>query len=388
MAWSVELFVLVFISGAGVGYATCLYQRRSRKIATVVEPMKHRLQMLFDSSVFDAQRHQAIDLFIQSVAVTSQTLPVHIAVGRYFRQQGEVDKAILIHQNLIAHPELSEATSESVIFELARDYHKAGLLDRAETLLLELSKSKDHTRPSKMLLLELYEQERDWHKAIATVLSIGNGDDASLRLRLAHYYCELAEEADARHTPDDIIALYRKAIATSVECVRATLALAHIHLHEGRNRQAFEAAKEIIDASEFIALAVPVLERCLDVPDMRDSVLAYLDAHLTERQSLPILLLLLQQVQGSDRAQSIERRLMGLPGQFKDVQALHYCVEQTDSGRQCLIEPLRQHVVGYLERQSREHKPYQCQRCGFSGLTLYWQCPGCHDWQSIHPVLG
>lgn len=388
VAWVVGFFVLVFISGASVGYATCMYQRRQRLVASSPGQMKHRLQLLFDSHVFDSYSNEAIEQFIQALDVTSQTLPVHIAVGRNFRRQGEVDKAILIHQNLLAHPELSDEASGAVTFELVRDYHKAGLLDRAETLLLELVKSKVHARPSQALLMEIYEQERDWNKAIATALNVSDSDDAGLRLRLAHYYCELAEEAGARFPRNEISALYRKALATSADCVRAELALAHIHLHEGDVPSAFAAARHVMECSEYAVLAVPVFERCLDDPALRDGVRAYLEALEPVRRPLPVLLLLLQQEQLPDRVSAMEQRLLHVLAQNPGAHALLYCVQHTSAGQQALLAPLRQPMLDYLDRQCREQNSYQCRRCGFSGATMYWQCPGCHDWQSIHPVTG
>lgn len=386
--WDAGLIILVFISGATVGFATCLYQLRQRRQASISTQTKHRLQLLFDSHLFDSYSNEAIDHFIQALDVTAQTLPVHISVGRHFRQQGEVDKAILVHQNLLAHPELSDEASGSVTFELARDYHKAGLLDRAEALLLELSKSISHALPSQMLLMEIYEQERDWNKAIATALNTGRRDDVGLRLRLAHYHCELAEEAGARFSRGEIVELCRKALTFSADCVRARLALAHIHLHEGAVEQAFAAARDVVEHSDYAVLTVPVFERCLEAPELRDEVLAYLESLGQARQNLPILLLLLQQESQSERAPAIEQSLLQVLTQDPSAQALQYCVQHTQTGRQALSEPLRQPMLAYLDRQCREQKSYQCRRCGFSGATMHWQCPGCHDWQSIHPVEG
>src|SRR4029079_3910674 len=75
---------------------------------------------------------KAVDVFIKMLEVDSNTVETHLAVGKLFRRRGEVDRAIRIHQNLIARPQLDKHYREQSLFELGRDYLSAGFLDRAE----------------------------------------------------------------------------------------------------------------------------------------------------------------------------------------------------------------------------------------------------------------
>ena len=68
---------------------------------------KHRLQLFFDSYT-----DESLDRFIESLEVKPDTVALHISIGKHFRKQGEVEKAILIHQNLITL--LSNAYTEHV----------------------------------------------------------------------------------------------------------------------------------------------------------------------------------------------------------------------------------------------------------------------------------
>lgn len=389
-------FILALMLAAGIGYATCLYRycHRSAELSSkapiqVPQPpkqLKHRLQLLFDS-----YSNESIDHFIQALEVTPQTLPVHIAVGRHYRQQGEVDKAILIHQNLVAHPELLDAVVEPIIYELAKDYRKAGLLDRAETLLVELGKSTHFALKSQVMLMEIYEQEKDWSKAIATALNSDFQSSSEVSLRLAHYYCEQAVEADSTLHTDYMQGLYRQALAISKNCVRAEQALAQIFLADGDFDAAFASACRIGDVAGFELLALPILESCLSQSEIQEKAVSYLIYLYQKLDYLPILALLIQHSRADldnvEAVNTLERQLLQALEKSPDAQTLRYLFESSSFG-QALQEPLRRPLLNFLDRQIKEHKAYQCEHCGFAGSQLYWHCPGCFRWQSIRPALA
>ena len=52
------------------------------------------------------QPDEAIKTFIHALDVNSETVETHIALGKLFRSRGEADKAVGIHQNLLARPPL------------------------------------------------------------------------------------------------------------------------------------------------------------------------------------------------------------------------------------------------------------------------------------------
>jgi len=62
----------------------------------------------------------------------------------------------------IARPTLDKAQRSQALCELAQDYHKAGLLDRAENLFLELTEIPAHAEQALRSLMHIYEQEKDW----------------------------------------------------------------------------------------------------------------------------------------------------------------------------------------------------------------------------------
>ncbi len=148
--------------------------RRSGKTISDEESVKDRLQFLFTN-----YSDQAVENFVQSLAVNKDTVSLHLSIGSHFRNKGETDRAILIHQNLLARPELPPRFSPQVTLELARDYLNAGLLDRAEALLHQLMGDKDYGRHSSQQLIDLYQQEKEWAKAAEVARTLTRGDAGS-----------------------------------------------------------------------------------------------------------------------------------------------------------------------------------------------------------------
>src|SRR5438046_4606282 len=114
--------------------------------------------------LLNEQPDKAIESFIEVVKVDPQTIDLHFALGNLFRRQGEIDRAIRMHQNLLDRPDLPADKRQVAVFELAQDFHRAGLLDRAEDLFSRLDGSPFELQ-SLGFLLQIFEQEKDWQKA-------------------------------------------------------------------------------------------------------------------------------------------------------------------------------------------------------------------------------
>src|SRR5204863_2870232 len=118
------------------------------------------------------------------------------ALGSLFRRRGEYDRAIRMHHNLFERPGLGADQKLMALAELGQDYLKAGILDRAEEVFKKLEKSPQATA-ARRHLLEIYEQEKDWTRAIDMTRQV----DSDPR-ELAQYYCELATSEAAQSRPD------------------------------------------------------------------------------------------------------------------------------------------------------------------------------------------
>ena len=82
--------------------------------------------------LLNEQPDKAIDAFIEVAKLDPETVEMHFALGNLFRRRGETERAIRVHQNLLAAPDLPVAERDHALYELGQDFLKAGLLDRAE----------------------------------------------------------------------------------------------------------------------------------------------------------------------------------------------------------------------------------------------------------------
>ena len=117
------------------------------------------------------QPDKAVEAFTEAVRANSESLELHFALGSLFRRTGEVDRAINLHLDLLDNKELAEPQKRAVKAELAQDYLKAGLYDRAEELFKSLDDSR-YRQPALRALLEIYVREREWARAIETATEL------------------------------------------------------------------------------------------------------------------------------------------------------------------------------------------------------------------------
>lgn len=350
--------------------------------------------------LLDGRHDGAIDAFIDALEVNSETLETHIALGKLLRQRGEVARAIRVHQNLLARPSLPRAQVHQAHLELARDYISAGLLDRAERLLLDLGEeSPGLRRQAWRYLLDIYQSERDWPLAIETARKLlgrkglrgADGEDSgqAVPVILSHYYCELAEE---KYRSGDLAGareLLHMALEQDMDCVRASIILGGVEREAGRYKQAIKSLRRVQRQDpDYVYETVPALRECYrELGDDR-SLRAYLRECLDEHPSPPLVLAVTEALQQADGVEEAYRfliheldRLPSLRGVEKLIQ-----LEAETGGGEDATGLLR---LRNLVRRLLEQRPtYRCSHCGFSGRQLHWFCPGCRYWGTLKNIRG
>ena len=339
--------------------------------------------------LLNEQPDKAIDVFIQLLEVDSETIETHLALGSLFRRRGEVDRAIRIHQNLIARPSLSKEQRSDALFELGQDYLRAGLLDRAESLFSDLISNSPHTEVALNYLIDIYQQERDWEKAIETARRLEVKTGNSQFTRIAHYYCELAEQAIRSGDKVRSQKLIRKALSTNRNSVRASLLEGKNEIQTGNDKAAIKALRRIEHQDKtYLAEAIPLLLECYQRQGRMDEMTEYLQQLMSQQQSDSAVVMLSEQIlkqQGQEEAMKfMSASLKRKPSiQLLD-KLISLKISQIPDAERGMLEELKD-VTGKLVA----NKPvYQCHLCGFSSKQLYWQCPGCRTWESLRPIQG
>lgn len=332
---------------------------------------------------------KAVDIFVKMLEVDSDTVETHLAVGKLFRRRGEVDRAIRIHQNLIARPQLERHYREQSLFELGQDYLSAGVLDRAERIFLELVNEKSHAGAALKTLIDIYQQEKEWRKAIDMALKYESITKQPMHENIAHYYCELGELALTKAQIDEALAYLDKAVSADTNCVRASLLLAKVYMVKGEYKTALKNLKKVKDQNHhYLSEAIDLLASCYEQLKQEDELVVYLKKLVDEHPRVPVVLILAERIRqwkGDKVAVGFVadyvRRYPTLRGLYLFVNL--YIASAEGRAKDDL------HILQKLMKKILADKPdYQCTSCGFSGKTLHWHCPGCRQWSTILPVYS
>jgi lipopolysaccharide biosynthesis regulator YciM len=339
--------------------------------------------------VLNEQPDKAIEVFIKMVEVDSETVETHLALGNLFRRRGEVDRAIRIHQNLMARPGLSVDQKGAAMLELGLDYMRSGLLDRAEVLLEELAGTGAFSTQAHRHLLEIYQQERDWPNAIRMARLLEDKSGERLNPTVAHFHCELASGAVAAGALDDAHRHLERALSTDPRCVRASLLEAELARRAGQPRDAIKAYKRVESQdAEFLPDIVAPLADCYRELGRIDEFMAHLRVIVDTHGGItPLLLLtdLIAEHQGEDAAlKFVSGELRRRPTIRGVSRLVDYALRRADGEVRDDLQTIRELIL-----RLQENRPvYRCHQCGFNASMLHWQCPGCRTWNSVKPVHG
>ncbi|MDN5938533.1 MAG: lipopolysaccharide assembly protein LapB [Salinisphaera sp.] len=330
---------------------------------------------------------KAIEVFVRLLEVDNETVETHLALGNLFRRQGEVDRALRVHQNLVARPNLEAVHRNQARFELARDYLRAGVLDRAEDLFQELVDQGMFYEPALAGLVSIYEAGRDWEQAIAVTRKLESARGHSLRTVTAQYYCELAEEAQANGDARTAAQQLRAARHEFRDCVRASLLRGHLEEAAGNFAAAIKAYRQVVRQDvDFVTEVLEPLERCYlqadDVSGYHGFLKDVLPGYSGSAPQVALARVLQQEGKTDQAIVQLSDYLQSTPNWIAFYHLLDLVWSDTGSGLSGPLNSLRLSLQGIIERQSL----YRCGHCGFAGRYLHWQCPGCKQWNSIAPL--
>lgn len=339
--------------------------------------------------LLNEQQDKAIEVFLQIAEVDSDTVETQLALGNLFRRRGEVDRAIRVHQALVSRPKLPGEQKTQALLELGEDYMRAGLLDRAETLFADLVGVGAGAPRALAHLVAIYQQERDWHKAIEHARRLEQVTGDSRAREIAQFHCELAEQALARKDVVEARRQIDEAFATEPGAVRALILSARIALAADDHMAAARAYEQVVERDiEFVPEVLKPLLACyatLAEPHRAEGILRSL---IERYPGISPVLALSRLIETRENAEAAARFLAGQLRRRPSVRGLGALIElesRRGDGRDASTLAL----LGELTRQLAEgHAVYRCTRCGFGARSHHWQCPGCKSWGSVRPIHG
>ncbi len=333
---------------------------------------------------------KAVDVFIKLLEVDSETVETHLALGRLFRQRGETDRAIRIHQNLIARPQLLPHQRTEALMALGKDYLHAGFFDRAEKIFEDLAKNKgQHQTESLKHLMGLYQREKAWTQCINVTKKLEVITHQTFHISMAHYYCECAELALSQRDYQEAYRHLKNAFYVDKNSVRASLLLGHLEQEKNNYKLAIKAYKQIKNQDpDYLSEVIEPLIVCYRKIDNEDECVEYFSEIMLEYPRVPFLFFIASHIKKNSNVE----------------QALDFLAEQLE--RHPSVKGLNQLIAWHLEttygkvrtklqvlydmtNKLLNDKPiYRCIQCGYGGKHLHWLCPSCKEWSTMKPIHG
>jgi len=339
--------------------------------------------------LINEQPDKAVDVFVKLLEVDSDTVETHLALGSLFRRRGEVDRAIRIHQNLIARPQLAKRYRVQALSELGQDYLFAGVLDRAERLFLELFELGEENTSSLSYLLRIYQQEKDWEKAIATAKRLAVLSGESMHVGIAHYCCEMAEQKRVGGQINAARNYLKRAASIDPACARASLIRGNLECEAGDYKEAIRCYKRVkLQDPDFISEIAEPLVHCYQKMGEEKKLIAYLQECLKDYPRIAFVLVMSEYMKrhhGDKYAiEFLAEQIQGQPS----LRGMSYLVDLYLSNSSGDAKDKLKLLQNYIQMLLADKPTYRCLHCGYAGNTLFWLCPSCHHWSSIKPIQG
>ena len=336
------------------------------------------------------QHDKAIEAFSEAVQANTDSLELHFALGSLFRKRGEVDRAIHLHLSLLDKKDLEPQQKLAVTAELAQDYLKAGLLDRAEELFESLDDDR-YRQPALRALLEIYVREREWERAIKAATELERLSGVPFRVEVAHYYCEMAVKSKLANDLHTARFELEQALNANKNCVRANVLLGDMEAEADAHKEAISTWRRIeFQQPEYLGLIAPKLLNSYRALNQTADGLALLQTYLQNYKLASLINVLYEATlaeNGPESAAILARtELIKMPSLSvldQLLQARTIALKQHNNNSENttfndiqLMQQTVRHAIG-------NKTAYHCVQCGFKAKYHHWQCPACNAWEAL-----
>ena len=328
---------------------------------------------------------KALEVFINHPDVDEYTAETYLLLGNMFRNRGELDRALCLHQNLIARPSLNKDQREAVMFSLGEDYLAAGMLDRAEGVFQELLLLGPNDVNACAPLRRIYEQTNEWEKAINAIDCLkGKKIPIAYKKLIAHYYCEMADIEMTKgklHRVEEYIA---KANKSYKESARVMVLQADLLERKKNSQKAF--AMYLKALQRYSRLLSHLFEKTVKVATRtgQRNKLENLLLELYHKDTSALSYLLEMLSSSSSNAISIDFLLDDLKNKKLDIASISESITLLQQENNCCQEYEKLPLIKQaLDHYLQDKAGFQCQNCGYQMQDYLWRCPACSQWDKV-----
>ena len=354
------------------------------------------------------QPDKALEVFLNYPDIDEYTVETYQLLGNMFRSRGEVDRALKVHQNLIARSNLNPKQKETAMFSLGEDFFAAGMLDRAESVFQELldNPSSNKTVSKAVVcgsLRNIYEQTREWKKAIEATDCVNQYNNKYIsknttndkadknnshdnKVLIAHYYCELADDALHQGNLHEVEKLMKEAQAVHEKSTRLMTLQGDVTFHQKHYKKAIKHyLSAITQDSRLLSMLLKKLESAAneagDISYLQDELLKLYKKN-KESSVFEVIVKLANQYESSGKIDGLIKS--ELETKKLNIESIHKVTDYLNSQQGSIstekgLQLTNQSLVNYLQGLPR----FSCEHCGYKLHDYLWRCPACQQWDTI-----
>lgn len=342
-------------------------------------------EMLAGLTLAQDNPDRAITALTKAIERDPAAAELNLTLGALFRKRGEIDRALRLHESVLAHAELKPDTRALALYELGQDCVKAGLLDRAEEALKKASQHPAFDALAFEQLLPIYEQVGDWRQASATAERLESLKGQGFATVRAHYLLEQAELAQQDGDTAQASKLAYRALAIDAACVRANLFLGKLHEAAKAWPEALAAYERVPQQdARFLAEVIPAMQRLCTASGQEAALHKFLDQlEVTHGLDASVWLARAHLMGDSDaQAAYLAEKLSQKPSWRGLIQFLSLPLAQEAGVLTAPVQSFRIALTKLLQKRPN----YRCTHCGFTPSLLFWRCPSCKQWGTVTPA--
>lgn len=335
--------------------------------------------------LLNEEKDKAIDVLVKLSVNEPDSVDLQFAVGRLFRGNGEIQRALAVHQGLLDRPELTNVQRNRAVLAVGEDFFKSGMYDRAEDFLKRVG-GDEYAPDALRLLIDLYVNQNEWRKAVdvANQLQVATGKSNSNEI--AHFMVEISLQHHSEGDDGKAIDWLRNALEVNPRAPRPRVMLGKILKSQGRHLEAIHEWTQLESESlSFLVLVADELIECHDKLGTKNQCLATFK-NIIELSSNHDLLVctfkMSMELEGQDAAYDLARNFL------KKTCDVGWSIPILESIKNAAAAASIADIDLLIEvaTQYRQFKGDICDSCGFRAHAHYWRCPACRLWDTYAPI--
>ena len=374
----------------GLGWLAARWEMRLQAHEDDVEQAKKERSTFRGLNLLLNEQHdKAIDALVEVAQLDPETTELHFALGSLFRRRGETERAIRVHQHLSNRQDIRPRDRAHASYELGRDFLRAGMLDRAEASLNLVTEGR-YALPAKVALLEMYQIEKDWQKAIIAARELQDLEAISYQEQIAHFYCEMAQEAMRAKNIPAVKDAIENAYQAVPHHIRATIIQGELASLTNNPQESIIIWRYIEkNVPSFLHLIADKWMKAFEQMHQEEEGLKQLIPHLKDQGTGELLDIVYKhtlRIRGPQKALELLNEVMlDTPSLTAMTKRFEIEFQLAQASNDSNLVSQTKASLDLLKHRTNSLARYTCSNCGFRAKRFYWQCPGCNHWDVYSP---